>query len=141
MGAKKKTSNTGKNGAGGKGVKGPQEQEKKAPSKGGGQKARVRHILCTKFSKKEEVLALWNANPTTDNFKDLAKQYSEDKARSGGFLGEQPKGFWEPAFEQVVYSIEVSSDKPGSNGVKPKAYVGQATTKEGYHLILVEARG
>jgi len=41
----------------------------------------VRHILCEKFSKKEEALAKLNEGA---KFDDVARDFSEDKARQGG---------------------------------------------------------
>jgi len=40
----------------------------------------VRHILCEKFSKKEEALAKLNEGA---KFDDVARDFSEDKARQG----------------------------------------------------------
>lgn len=45
-----------------------------------GQSINVRHILCEKHSKKEEALAKLNAGV---KFDDVAKEFSEDKARQG----------------------------------------------------------
>lgn len=48
----------------------------------GGQSINVRHILCAKHSKKEEALAKLNAGI---KFDDVAREFSEDKARQGQF--------------------------------------------------------
>lgn len=44
------------------------------------QSINVRHILCEKHAKKEEARAKLNAG---SKFDDVAKEFSEDKARSG----------------------------------------------------------
>jgi NIMA-interacting peptidyl-prolyl cis-trans isomerase 4 len=49
----------------------------------GAQTINVRHILCEKHAKKEEALAKLNAG---GKFDDVAREFSEDKARSGGSL-------------------------------------------------------
>jgi peptidyl-prolyl cis-trans isomerase NIMA-interacting 4 len=50
----------------------------------GAQSINVRHILCEKHGKKEEALAKLNAG---SKFDDVAKEFSEDKARQGRTLG------------------------------------------------------
>jgi len=47
----------------------------------GAQSINVRHILCSKHSKKEEALTKLKNG---DKFDDVAREYSEDKARQGG---------------------------------------------------------
>ena len=55
--------------------------EKEGGSKGkGAQSVNVRHILCEKHAKKEEALAKLNAG---SKFDELAREFSEDKARQG----------------------------------------------------------
>ncbi|KAK4948279.1 Peptidyl-prolyl cis-trans isomerase pin4 [Elasticomyces elasticus] len=46
------------------------------------QQINVRHILCEKHGKKEEALAKLNAG---GKFDDVAREFSEDKARTGQF--------------------------------------------------------
>ena len=46
----------------------------------GAQSINVRHILCEKHAKKEEALAKLSAG---SKFDDVAKDFSEDKARQG----------------------------------------------------------
>ena len=45
----------------------------------------VRHILCEKYSKKEEALAKLRDGM---KFDEVAKEFSEDKARQGGLLSQ-----------------------------------------------------
>lgn len=45
------------------------------------QQINVRHILCEKLSRSDEARAKLDAG---ENFSDVAKEYSEDKARVGG---------------------------------------------------------
>ena len=49
----------------------------------GAQSLNVRHILCQKHAKKEEALAKLNDGV---KFDEVARQYSEDKARAGWWL-------------------------------------------------------
>ncbi|KAF4555681.1 Peptidyl-prolyl cis-trans isomerase PIN4 [Elsinoe fawcettii] len=95
----------------------------------GAQSINVRHILCEKHSKKEEALAKLNAGA---KFDDVAREFSEDKARAGGSLGWKTKGSLMPEFEKVAFELEQSTT--GS----PKW--GEAKTSEGYHIIMVEGR-
>ncbi|KAI2631004.1 FKBP-like protein [Hypoxylon sp. NC1633] len=135
MGAKKKADNKSndKKDAGGKGAKGKADDSKKDDTKvKGAQAVIVRHILCEKHSRKEEALAEIRNNPTLDNFINVAKVYSEDKAKQGGLLGLQRKGALQPEFEQVAFSLP---DSKGSN-----LHIGEAKTAFGYHLIVVEGR-
>ncbi|KAL4871568.1 hypothetical protein BDV12DRAFT_24284 [Aspergillus spectabilis] len=89
----------------------------------------VRHILCEKFSKKEEALEkLRNGG----KFDDVAREYSEDKARQGGSLGWKPRGTLDSTFEKAAYELE-----PSTTG-NPK-YV-DVKTGFGYHIIMVEGR-
>ncbi|KAL5337666.1 hypothetical protein BJX70DRAFT_368894 [Aspergillus crustosus] len=89
----------------------------------------VRHILCEKFSKKEEALEkLRNGG----KFDDVAREYSEDKARQGGSLGWKIRGSLDSTFEKAAYELE-----PSTTG-NPK-YV-DVKTGFGYHIIMVEGR-
>ncbi|KAI1082286.1 FKBP-like protein [Whalleya microplaca] len=137
MGAKKKNENkqTGKD-AGGKGKGGKAKDETESTTKvKGGQSICVSHILCTKHSKKEEALALIEGNQTLQNFKEVAKTYSEDKARDGGYLGWWNKVGLQPEFAEVAFGLPDSGTKPGD-----KAIIGQAKTAFGYHIIVVHGR-
>ncbi|KOS21272.1 Peptidyl-prolyl cis-trans isomerase PIN4 [Escovopsis weberi] len=104
-------------------------------SKEGGGKAKgamsinVRHILCEKHAKKEEALAKLNEGV---KFDEVARTYSEDKARQGGSLGWKTKGSLDPQFEEVAFGLEPSTVN------SPK--IGEAKTQFGYHIIMVEGR-
>jgi len=89
----------------------------------------VRHILCEKHSKKEEALKKLQDG---DKFDDVAREFSEDKARQGGLLGWKTRGQLMIEFEEVAYSLE-----PSTTG-NPK--FGEVKTKEGYHILMVEGR-
>ncbi|KAI9864468.1 MAG: Peptidyl-prolyl cis-trans isomerase pin4 [Vezdaea acicularis] len=89
----------------------------------------VRHILCEKFSKKEDAVAKLKEGV---KFDDVAKEFSEDKARQGGSLGWKTRGSLDTDFEKAAYDLE-----PSSTG-NPK-YV-EVKTKFGYHIIMVEGR-
>ncbi|KAK1250884.1 hypothetical protein MKX07_005439 [Trichoderma sp. CBMAI-0711] len=116
---------------------------KGAEGKEGGGKAKgamsinVRHILdeelttnkCEKHSKKEEALAKLSEGV---KFDEVARTYSEDKARQGGSLGWKTKGSLDPTFEEVAFSLEPSTTS------SPK--IGEAKTSFGYHIIMVEGR-
>ncbi|KAJ9620544.1 Peptidyl-prolyl cis-trans isomerase pin4 [Taxawa tesnikishii (nom. ined.)] len=77
----------------------------------------------------EEALAKLNAGT---KFDEVAREFSEDKARQGGSLGWKTKGSLLPEFENVAFELE-----PSTTG-NPKW--GEAKTSEGYHIIMVEGR-
>ncbi|CAK7211932.1 Peptidyl-prolyl cis-trans isomerase pin4 [Sporothrix curviconia] len=95
----------------------------------GAQQINVRHILCEKHAKKEEALAKIKDGV---KFDEVARTYSEDKARAGGALGWKVRGSLDPAFEAVAYAL------PNSTTSSPA--VGEAKTSFGYHIIMVEGR-
>jgi len=95
----------------------------------GAQSINVRHILCEKFSKKEEALAKLNEGVA---FNKVAEEFSEDKARQGGSLGWQTKGTLDPAFESVAFALETSATS--------SPVIGEAKTEFGYHIIMVEGK-
>jgi len=95
----------------------------------GAQSINVRHILTEKHAKKEEALAKLNAGA---KFDDVAREFSEDKARQGGSLGWKTRGGLLPEFENVAFELEASTV------AKPKW--AEVKTSEGYHLIMVEGR-
>jgi NIMA-interacting peptidyl-prolyl cis-trans isomerase 4 len=70
-----------------KGGKGGAAKEQK-----GGTKVKVRHILCEKYSKIQEAYEKLKEGVP---FAEVAKQYSEDKARHGGDLGWMVRGSME----------------------------------------------
>ncbi|KAE9964888.1 hypothetical protein EG328_010126 [Venturia inaequalis] len=59
----------------------------------------VRHILCEKHSKKEEALAKLNEGA---KFDEVAREFSEDKARQGGSLGWKVRGSLIKEFEDLA---------------------------------------
>ncbi|RAK99052.1 peptidylprolyl isomerase [Aspergillus ibericus CBS 121593] len=89
----------------------------------------VRHILCEKFSKKEEALEKLRNGA---KFDEVAREFSEDKARQGGSLGWKTRGSLDATFEKAAYELE-----PSTTG-SPK-YV-DVKTGFGYHIIMVEGR-
>ncbi|KAK5132602.1 Peptidyl-prolyl cis-trans isomerase pin4 [Meristemomyces frigidus] len=118
----------GKNGDKDKGKSKDASTEKSGKVKGA-QSINVRHILCAKHAKKEEALAKLNAG---GKFDDVAREFSEDKARAGGSLGWKTKGSLMAEFEAIAFELEQSTT--GS----PKW--GECKTSEGYHIIMVEGR-
>ncbi|KAK0621544.1 hypothetical protein B0T17DRAFT_467605, partial [Bombardia bombarda] len=117
----------GKGKGGGKG--GAKDSSDTKSEAKGAQSLNVRHILCEKHSKKEEALGKIRDGA---KFDDVAREYSEDKARAGGALGWKTKGSLDPQFEAVAYALE------NSTTANPK--VGEAKTSFGYHIIMVEGR-
>ncbi|GAB7357981.1 hypothetical protein MBLNU230_g0148t1 [Neophaeotheca triangularis] len=117
----------GKGGDKGKGKEA--SADKGASKQKGAQSVNVRHILCAKHSKKEEALAKLNEGA---KFDDVAREFSEDKARQGGSLGWKTKGSLMEEFEKVAYDLPVSTTA--------KPVWGEAKTSEGYHLIICEGR-
>ncbi|KAI4126462.1 MAG: hypothetical protein LQ347_004968 [Umbilicaria vellea] len=89
----------------------------------------TRHILCEKHSKKEEALAKLRDGA---KFDEVAKEFSEDKARQGGSLGWKVRGSLDAAFEKAAYDLEPSTTN------NPK-YV-EIKSGHGYHIIMVEGR-
>ncbi|KAF2102165.1 FKBP-like protein [Rhizodiscina lignyota] len=89
----------------------------------------VRHILCEKHSKKEEALAKLRDGT---KFDEVAREFSEDKARQGGSLGWKTRGSLIQDFEKVAYELEPSTT------ANPKW--GEVKTSEGYHIMMVEGR-
>ncbi|EXJ62651.1 peptidyl-prolyl cis-trans isomerase NIMA-interacting 4 [Cladophialophora yegresii CBS 114405] len=70
------------------------------------QSINARHILCEKHSKKEEALTKLREGV---KFDDVAREYSEDKARQGGSLGWKTRGSLHGDFEKVAYELEPST--------------------------------
>ena len=89
----------------------------------------TRHILCEKHSKKEEALAKLRDGA---KFDDVAREFSEDKARQGGSLGWKVRGSLDAAYEKVAYELE-----PSTTG-NPK--YADVKSGFGYHIIMVEGR-
>ncbi|RKF58393.1 Peptidyl-prolyl cis-trans isomerase PIN4 [Golovinomyces cichoracearum] len=95
----------------------------------GAQQINVRHILCEKHSKKEEALQKLKSGT---KFDDVARNFSEDKARVGGALGWKKRGDLDPSFEAVAFGLEASTT------TNPK--YAEVKTGFGYHIIMVEGR-
>ncbi|KAI9812134.1 MAG: Peptidyl-prolyl cis-trans isomerase pin4 [Pycnora praestabilis] len=89
----------------------------------------VRHILCEKHSRKEDAVTKLKEGV---KFDEVAKDFSEDKARQGGSLGWKTRGSLDPTFEKAAYDLEPSTT------ANPK-YV-EVKTGFGYHIIMVEGR-
>jgi len=115
--------------SGGKGKGQGDSTEKDSKVKKGAQSINVRHILCEKFSKKEEALSKLRDGA---KFDEVAREFSEDKARQGGSLGWKARGSLDPQFESVAFALEPSTT------ASPK--YGEAKTGFGYHIIMVEGR-
>jgi len=139
MGPKKDTGKKGdsgggkgggaKGGKGGKGAGGGDEKEKAAPK--GGTAVKVRHILCEKHSKVMEAMEKLKAGV---KFTEVATNFSEDKARSGGDLGWMTRGSMVGPFQEAAFALPISStDKPSYTDPPVK-------TKFGYHIIMVEGK-
>ncbi|EEA27593.1 Peptidyl-prolyl cis-trans isomerase pin4 [Talaromyces marneffei ATCC 18224] len=128
MGPKKDTK-----GGKGKGKESKDTSDGDDKGKGKGLKAansiNVRHILCEKHSKKEEALEKLRNGA---KFDDVAREFSEDKARQGGSLGWKVRGSLHGDFEKVAYELEPSTT------ASPK--YAEVKTGFGYHIIMVEGR-
>ncbi|KAH7720092.1 Protein Y52B11A.9 [Aphelenchoides avenae] len=118
------------------------KDDKKEPK--GGTSVKVRHILCEK-----QVVLAWPFLPdvlrfqskaleaieklkTGMKFNEVAAQYSEDKARSGGDLGWMIRGSMVGDFQDAAFALQKSTvDKPIYTDPPVK-------TKFGYHVIMIE---
>ncbi|TVY86944.1 Peptidyl-prolyl cis-trans isomerase [Lachnellula willkommii] len=113
--------------------KGKGKEDTSAEEKGGkvkgAQQINVRHILCEKHGKKEEALEKLRGGA---KFDEVAREFSEDKARVGGLLGWKTRGDLDPTFEAAAFELEASTT------ASPK-YV-EVKTGFGYHIIMVEGR-
>ncbi|KAN0103272.1 FKBP-like protein [Hyaloscypha variabilis] len=119
-----------KGGAGkGKGKGKAEDKEEKGGKVKGAQQINVRHILTEKHAKKEEALEKLKGGA---KFDEVAKEFSEDKARAGGALGWKMRGDLDPTFEEAAFNLEASTT------ANPK-YV-EVKTGFGYHIIMVEGR-
>ncbi|KDN65529.1 putative ppic-type ppiase domain-containing protein [Colletotrichum sublineola] len=118
----------GKSAGGKKGGKG-ESDDKSGKAAKGAQSINVRHILCEKHAKKEEALAKLRDGT---KFDEVAREFSEDKARQGGSLGWKTKGSLDPKFEDVAFALSTSTTA--------SPVYGEAKTEFGYHIIMVEGR-
>merc|ERR1711962_525391 len=107
MGGKKDAGKGGKGGGGDKGAKGGDKgskggggdkDKKEKGGSAGGNSVNVRHILCEKQSKCLEALEKIKGGA---KFNEVATQYSEDKARSGGSLGWMTRGSMVGPFQET----------------------------------------
>ena len=64
----------------------------------------------------------------------VATQYSEDKARSGGSLGWMTRGSMVGPFQEAAFALPVSSL------ANPTYTDPPVKTKFGYHIIMVEGK-
>lgn len=92
---------------------------------------KVRHILCEKHSKCMEAMEKLKAGV---KFNEVAAQYSEDKARSGGDLGWQTRGAMVGPFQDAAFAMPIST-LANPNYTDPPV-----KTKFGYHIIMVEGK-
>ncbi|ESA43163.1 FKBP-like protein [Neurospora crassa] len=129
MGKDKKASGSGSGSKGGKDAGNKDAGKDAGKASKGAQSINVRHILCEKHGKKEEALAKIRDGA---DFGAVAREYSEDKARTGGSLGWKQKGTLDPEFEKVAFALETSSTS------SPK--IGEVKTQFGYHIIMVEGK-
>ncbi len=84
---------------------------------------------CEKYSKKEEALTKLRDGA---KFDDVAREFSEDKARQGGSLGWKVRGSLDAGYETAAYELEPSTTgNPSFVEVK---------SGHGYHIIMVEGR-
>jgi len=122
MGPKKGKGGSSKGGADG----GGDAKEKK-----GGTSVQVRHILCEKHSKVMEALEKIKGGA---KFDDMARQYSEDKARAGGNLGWMTRGSMVGPFQEAAFNLPISSL------ASPVYTDPPVKTVHGYHIIMVEGK-
>lgn len=148
--------------------KGKPESAAAPAKKKGAQAISARHILCDKFSQREEALAELRDGK---DWKEVCVKYSTEKARSGehdtiaglcGFPslpfrphpnfhfsggdlgGYKQKGSLQPEFEEVAFAMETADEhKAAVKGEKEpmKSYnYGTCKTVFGYHIILLEGK-
>ncbi|KAI9646818.1 hypothetical protein NHQ30_004817 [Ciborinia camelliae] len=124
-------------GKGGKGKGKDDAGDAKETKVKGAQQINVRHILMTEALAKLEGGA---------KFDDVARDFSEDKARAGDFwekkadmrdnvggaLGWKGRGDLDAEFEKVAFEMEASTT------AKPK--YREVKTGFGYHIVMVEGR-
>ncbi|XP_068205799.1 peptidyl-prolyl cis-trans isomerase NIMA-interacting 4 [Palaemon carinicauda] len=123
---------------GGGGAKGGAKADKSEASGSGGAKekkggtaVKVRHILCEKQGKSLEALEKIKSGM---KFNEVAAQYSEDKARSGGDLGWMTRGSMVGPFQDAAFALPISTL------ANPVYTDPPVKTKFGYHIIMVEGK-
>lgn len=95
----------------------------------GCQQINVRHILCEKHGKKEDAVAKLQGGA---KFDDVAREFSEDKARAGGALGWKKRGDLDLTFETVAFDLAASTTANPT--------YAEVKTDHGYHIVMVEGR-
>ncbi|XP_046852860.1 peptidyl-prolyl cis-trans isomerase NIMA-interacting 4-like [Xenia sp. Carnegie-2017] len=100
-------------------------------SKKGGNSVKVRHILCEKHSKVMEAMEKLKNGEKFDN---VARTFSEDKARQGGDLGWMTRGSMVGPFQDAAFSLDASTP------TKPIYTDPPIKTKFGYHIIMIEGK-
>eukprot|EP00033_Pygsuia_biforma_P006384 GCRY01007133.1.p2 GENE.GCRY01007133.1~~GCRY01007133.1.p2 ORF type:complete len:132 (+),score=35.67 GCRY01007133.1:36-398(+) len=103
---------------------GSKEKDNKGKEKKGGIKVKCRHILCEKQGQILKAQELLKEKP----FAEVAKEYSIDKARSGGDLGWQLRTGVVAEFAAVAFTVPLNT---------PSA---PFKTAHGWHIVLVEDR-
>ncbi|VDK70700.1 unnamed protein product [Onchocerca ochengi] len=97
----------------------------------GGAAVKVRHILCEKQGKAMEAIEKLKSGL---KFNEVAANYSEDKAKSGGDLGWMTRGSMVGAFQDAAFAL------PNSTVDNPVYTDPPIRTQFGYHIIMVEAK-
>ncbi|MCJ1289273.1 Peptidyl-prolyl cis-trans isomerase pin4 [Xylographa carneopallida] len=105
------------------------KEDKSGDASGSGKLKPAASINCEKHSKKEDALTKLRDGA---KFDDVAREFSEDKARQGGSLGWKIRGALDATFEKAAYDLEPSTT------ANPK-YV-EVKTGYGYHIVMVEGR-
>ncbi|MFH4978307.1 hypothetical protein AB6A40_005016 [Gnathostoma spinigerum] len=122
---------SGNGGGAAKGSKAGRSAEPACKELKGGTAVKVRHILCQKQSRAMEAIEKLKSGV---KFSEVASNYSEDKARSGGDLGWMTRGSMVGAFQDAAFALQPSTiDKPVYTDPPIK-------TQFGYHVIMVEGR-
>ncbi|EDQ88720.1 uncharacterized protein MONBRDRAFT_25967 [Monosiga brevicollis MX1] len=111
---------------------------------GSGTAVEVRHILCEKHGKCMQALEKLRAAYKPEDGKpqsglgvwtQVAMEFSEDKARSGGNLGWMTRGGMVGPFQDTAFSMPIT--KPSGPVIFTDPPV---KTKFGYHIIMVTGR-
>lgn len=124
-GAKQKASaGSGKEAAQGGGKKGGKQNNDDSAGGSGYTKVKVRHILCEKHAR---IMEAMQKLADGASFPDVARDYSEDKARNGGDLGWKIRGEMVGPFQDAAFALP-----KGGMTHEP------IRTQFGYHIILVE---
>lgn len=107
-----------------KAEEGPGVSKKDTSGGSGYTKVKVRHVFCEKLGRVAQAMVLINEGKA---FAEVAKEYSEDKARQGGELGWKMRGEMVGPFADAAFELPI-----GGISAEP------VKTKFGYHIILVE---